>query len=412
MNVLHVTNSYIPNSGGMATAVHSLVRALKEAGQGVLVLTSQFSVEDGSDQEVQRLPLAAWDTIIDNDFRISPGTGLHGYITDFAPDLIHVHGPFHLGPVAIRLADDRKLPLIYTHHTKLEEYIHYCDCAGLHAAAVQNFYVGFANQCDSVLTPSSVEACNLRQLGVNRPLQVVPTGLDADWFAEPACLPRHGKRRTIGLVGRVSAEKSAAALARAVMTYLRQDAGADLLVIGDGDQLAVLRQEAVLQGLSDRVVCTGFIRSHKVRAALDQIDVIVNAPDTDTQCIVLLEAQARGVPVISSDVPVAREFVAEFAEGITFYPPGDWTALTTCLSRFFTLPTSHQAAVKSEVKTFALCFQASAVIQNLCQLYTDVITQYDDSPESGQHWNSQLGGWVYRALTDGIVPLIQQFRTP
>ena len=28
MNVLHVTNSYSPNTGGMATAVHSLVRRL------------------------------------------------------------------------------------------------------------------------------------------------------------------------------------------------------------------------------------------------------------------------------------------------------------------------------------------------------------------------------------------------
>ncbi len=412
MHVLHVTNSYIPNAGGMATAVHTLVRALQEAGQDVLVLTPQFSVEDGSDHEVQRLPLAAWDAIIANGFHISPGTALHGYIAEFAPDLIHVHGPFHLGPVALRLADNLKLPLIYTHHTKLEEYLHYCDGARLHATAVQNFYVGFANQCDRVLTPSGVEADNLRQLGVNRPLQVVPTGLDTAWFAELACLPRHGKRRIIGLVGRVSAEKHAAALAGAAMTYLQQDAGADLLVIGDGDQLAAIRQEAALRGLADRVACPGFIRSHAVRAALDQIDVIVNAPDTDTQCIVLLEAQARGVPVISSDVPVAREFVAEFAEGITFYPPGDWTALITCLSRFFALPTRRQAAVKHEVQAFALRFQETAVIQNLCQLYTDVITQYGNSPEACPHWNSQLTGWAYRVLTDSLVPVIQLLRTP
>ena len=413
MNVLHVTNSYPPNAGGMAVAVHSLAGSLNATGHRTLVLTPRFSEEDDSDEKVLRLSPAAWNEIVDDGFRINPGTDTHRRIERFAPDLVHVHGPFLLGPVAMRLADELGLPLAYTHHTRLESYLHYCNCERLDVEAVQGFYVGFANQCDLVLAPSGVEVDNLEQLGVTKPIQAVPTGLNAAWFAEAAGRPRDGKRRTIGLVGRVSAEKSAAALAGAVMAYLQQDAAAELHVIGDGDQLDAIRQEAGRRGLSDRVVCMGFIPVHEVRSALDRMDVVVNAPDTDTQCIVLLEAQARGVPVLSSDIPLAREFVADCGNGINFHAPRDWAALTARLAGFLALPPSRQESIRSEVRQFAQRHGQAAMVHRLCRLYATAIAahcRHGTTPH--RHWDSQMVGWVYQALTDGLVPVIQGLRTP
>ena len=313
----------------------------------------------------------------------------------------------------MRLADELGLPLAYTHHTRLESYLHYCNCERLDVEAVQGFYVGFANQCDLVLAPSGVEVDNLEQLGVTKPIQAVPTGLNAAWFAEAAGRPRDGKRRTIGLVGRVSAEKSAAALAGAVMAYLQQDSEAELHVIGEGDQLDAIRQEAGRRGLSDRVVCMGFIPVHEVRSALDRMDVVVNAPDTDTQCIVLLEAQARGVPVLSSDIPLAREFVADCGNGINFHAPRDWAALTARLAGFLALPPSRQESIRSEVRQFAQRHGQAAMVHRLCRLYATAIAAHrSHGTTPHRHWDSQMVGWVYQALTDGLVPVIQGLRTP
>ena len=412
MNVLHITNSYLPNAGGVATAVHSLVRSLNALGHRVLVLTPRFSEEDGSDRQVLRLSSAAWDGSVNDGFRFSRGTELHRHIKRFAPDLVHVHGPFHMGPAALRLADDCRLPLAYTHHTQLESYIHYCNDDRLDAAAVQDFYAGFANRCDLVLAPSNVEVCNLAQLGVTSPLHAVPAGLDADWFAHPVDRSRHGPRRIIGLVGRVGAEKSAFALAGAAMAYLQQDTAAELHVVGAGDQLAAIWQEAARRGLSDRVFCTGFIPVQEVRSALDRMDVLVNAPDTDTQCIVLLEAQARGLPVLASDVPVAREFVADCGNGINFYAPRDWAALTACLAGFFALPEGRRTAIESEARELARRHRETEVLHRLCLLYADAIAAYRRNGSSPRlRWDNQLTGWVYQALTDGLVPVIQGLRT-
>ena len=405
MNILTITNSYVPNKGGVASGVHSLVSGLRQTGWGVLVLTPRFAPEDGSHEGVQRIPLAVWDSIIASDFRMAPDSALYHRICAFGPDLIHIHGPFHLGPVATRLADDLALPLVYTHHTKLEEFIHYSEGTSLIPAAVQTFYVGFANQCDLVLAPSGVIAHDLQELGVRRPLHVMPSGLPASWFAaKPADLPLSDRHR-IGIVGRVTKEKSSRALACAAMSYLKQDGKANLVVIGDGGQLESIRHDAAAQGLTHRVACTGFIDNREVGAHLDQLDVVINAPDSDTQCIVLLEAQARGVPVIASDVPVAREFVCEMAEGISFYPAQDWNGLMGCLGRFFQLAPARRAAIRGEAETFARRFGQTALTQHLRLLFKQATL------EITPHHRNELYGWVYQELTESLVPLIQSLRT-
>ncbi len=407
MNVLIITNSYVPNAGGVATSVHCLATELRLLQWGVLVLTPQFNKNDGSDHQVQRLPLQEWDAVIDHDFRIVPGMELHDQVHRFSPDLIHVHGPFHLGPVATRLADDLNLPLVYTHHTKLEEFVHYCDDPNLNPEAVQAFYVDFANHCDVVLVPSGVAADELKQLGLQRPLHIVPSGLPSDWFIDSsACTTQTNDRRVIGIVGRVTREKRSVELACTAMAYLRKDEEADLLVIGDGDSLATIRQEAEACDLVDRMHCPGLVDHEGLPAYLDQLDVVINAPETDTQCIVLLEAQARGVPVIAADIPLAREFVCEFAEDITFYASQDWEALQGSLGRFFALSKRKRVEIRNRVRTFAARFEQESLVRDLCLIYEDL------QVELTHHHSSDADGWVYRSLTRSLVPVIQKLRDP
>ncbi len=405
MNILTITNSYFPNKGGVASSVESLASGLRRTGWNVLVLTPQFHPDDESIAGVQRLPLTDWDRVLANDFRIAPDSALYRQIGAFHPDLIHIHGPFHLGPVATRLADDLALPLVYTHHTKLEEFIHYSAAANLTSEAVQAFYVGFANQCDLVLAPSGVITNDLQKLGVKRPLHIMPSGLHASWFAEKSDALVASDRHRIGIVGRVSKEKSSRALAQAAISYLKRDDSADLVVIGDGGQLEEIRRDSAAQGLMHRITCTGFIDNQAVGAHLDQLDVVINAPDTDTQCIVLLEAQARGVPVIASDVPVAREFVCEVADGFSFYPAQDWLGLTDCLEHFFQVGSERRSAMRREVELFARQFDQTALTQHLCLLFQQA--NLDVTP----HHRSKLYGWVYQELTASLVPLIQSLRT-
>ncbi len=85
MNVLYVTNSYPPDAGGMATAVHALAGGLNATSRRTWVLPPRLNAEDGSDGKVLSLSPAAWKEIVNDGFRISPGTEAHRGIERFAP---------------------------------------------------------------------------------------------------------------------------------------------------------------------------------------------------------------------------------------------------------------------------------------------------------------------------------------
>lgn len=404
MNVLLVTNSYAPNAGGMATSVQGLAAQLQALGLGVLVLTPQFHVADESGPLVQRAPLSVWNEIIDGDFRLERNPRLFRAVQDFAPAVIHVHGPFFLGPIAVRLADAWRLPLIYTYHTRLEEYVHYSPAPDLTPERVIAFHAGFANQCDAVLAPSRALAAEVTRQGVASPVHSAPSGLPAAWLAPPRARDARRPARTIGIVGRMTEEKYARELAAAAMAYMQRDARAWLALIGDGPSADAIRQEARACGMEARVRHTGFMAGPQVRAELDRMDVVINAPEADTQCIVLLEAQARGVPVIASDVPVAREFVCAFEAQGAFFPSGRWDALTDRLARFFAASPAQQALARQAARAFAERFAAPALTQRICELYART------RPKPGLHYDPRAYGWVYRALTAALVPVIQQLR--
>lgn len=244
MNALLVTNSYAPNAGGMATSVQGLAAQLQALGMGVLVLTPQFHAADESGPLVQRAPLSVWNEMMDGDFRLERNPRLFRAVQAFAPAVVHVHGPFCLGPIAVRLADAWRLPLIYTYHTRLEEYVHYSPEPDLTPESVIDFHARFANQCDAVLAPSRALAAEVTRQGVTSPVHSVPSGLPSAWLAPPGARDGDRPERTIGIVGRLTEEKHARALAAAAMAYMQRDARARLALIGDGPSADAIRQEA------------------------------------------------------------------------------------------------------------------------------------------------------------------------
>ena len=404
MNALLVTNSYAPNAGGMATSVQGLAAQLQALGMGVLVLTPQFHAADESGPLVQRAPLSVWNEMMDGDFRLERNPRLFRAVQAFAPAVVHVHGPFFLGPIAVRLADAWRLPLIYTYHTRLEEYVHYSPEPDLTPESVIDFHARFANQCDAVLAPSRALAAEVTRQGVTSPVHSVPSGLPSAWLVPPCARDGDRPERTIGIVGRLTEEKYARALAAAAMAYMQRDARARLALIGDGPSAGAIRQEARARGVDARVRHTGFIAGPQVSAELDRMDVVINAPEADTQCIVLLEAQARGVPVIASDVPVAREFVCAFEAQGAFFPSGHWDALTDRLARFFAAPPAQQVLARRAARAFAEKFAAPELTQRICEIYART------RPKPRLRYDPRAYGWVYRTLNAALVPVIQKLR--
>jgi glycosyltransferase involved in cell wall biosynthesis len=105
----------------------------------------------------------------------------------------------------------------------------------------------------------------------------------------------------------------------------------DLLIVGDGPLASELR-DRVPERLRSRVIWTGFLELEEVKLAYHAADVLVLASDREPWAVVVQEAMAAGLTIVSSDiVGAAHELVEDHVNGRIF-AAGKLEALANALA--------------------------------------------------------------------------------
>ncbi|GMV91834.1 MAG: hypothetical protein AMXMBFR82_16120 [Candidatus Hydrogenedentota bacterium] len=337
MNIVMITNTYLPMLGGVAKSVDRFVREYRKSGHDVLVVAPTFEGAKNSEPGVVRVP--AIQNFNGSDFSVALPVPLllKNALDDFKPDIIHSHHPFLLGDVALRQAASRQLPLVFTHHTMYEHYTHYVpgDADVLQALAREMCAV-YAGRCDHVIAPSSSVKEVLHDHDVETPITVIPTGVDTEQFAsgDGAAFRREhdipDEAFVVGHLGRLAPEKNLRFLTEAAIGFLQSRKQAHLLVVGDGPERETLADMTADAGVADRTHLTGALDGQKVVDAYHAMDVFAFASKSETQGMVLVEAMAAGTPVVALEafgvcdvlrdrengVLVRKEYATAFVEGL------------------------------------------------------------------------------------------------
>ena len=119
-------------------------------------------------------------------------------------------------------------------------------------------------------------------------------------------------RRVVTFVGRIVPIKRLDRFL-AVAQRLRQREDIHFLIVGDGDLRPELESSAAARALGDRVTWTGFRRD--LPAIYCASDVVAITSDNEGTPVSLIEAQAAGVPVVTTDVGGARDVVEDGVTG-------------------------------------------------------------------------------------------------
>jgi glycosyltransferase involved in cell wall biosynthesis len=339
MNILMVTNTFAPNVSGVARSVTTFADAYRARGHRVLVVAPEF---DGApEEEVDVVRIGALRNFAGTDYSVVIGPTLYlaRAVDAFGPDIVHSHGPFLLGTTAARLARNRRLPLVFTHHTLYEQYTHYVPGdSGLMKRIALSRGTRYANASDAVFAPSRSIVGLLRSRGVTVPIYEVPTGVPLADFAEgdgAGFRARYGippGAVVVGTVGRLAAEKNLDFLSRALARFLAATPEAYAVIVGDGPSHEPMAEVFADAGLAGRVVFTGALRPPVLIDAYHAMNVFAFASLTETQGLVLAEAMAAGVAVVAIDAPGAREIVCDGVNGrlaprpdaIAFHAALDW----------------------------------------------------------------------------------------
>ncbi len=156
-------------------------------------------------------------------------------------------------------------------------------------------------------------------------IEVIPEGIDTEWFCPDAATPR-APRPTFLYVGRLKRYKGLEIALRALAEARRARPDVTLEIAGQGDDRPRLERLAGELGLGDGVRFLGFVTEAEKRRLLRRAWAVVYPSPKEGWGISNVEAAACGTPALASDSPGLRESVRHGETGF-LVPHGDVRAL-------------------------------------------------------------------------------------
>jgi 1,2-diacylglycerol 3-alpha-glucosyltransferase len=322
MRIGMLADVYKPYISGITNYISLNKAFLEKRGHEVFVFT--FAEEAYSDDEpnVIRSPgLPLLDTGYMVSLRYTPQARklLH------TMDVVHVHHPFLSGSLARLYCQPRRIPIVFTNHTRYDLYSRaylppMADTLGL--AAIKAYLPAFCHACDLVISPSPGMRDVLVEFGVDAPIKVVPNGVDLNRFRKQI---QPVERQQLGLadgdivliyVGRMGPEKNLPFLLRSFSGTVQAYDNARLLLIGDGPEREIMEDLVERSEISRAVRFLGAVSYEKIPAYLAMADAFVTASVTEVHPLTVIEAMAASLPVLGIRSPGIADMVHEGETGL------------------------------------------------------------------------------------------------
>jgi glycosyltransferase involved in cell wall biosynthesis len=336
-----LSDVYFPRVNGVSASIQTFVRELARLGHAITVVAPDYGA-NGADDEFEIVRVPARVIFFDPEDRLMRGGALRDVEHRLAAhdwDVIHVHTPFRAHQLGVRLGRRLGVPVVESYHTFFEQYAaHYLPWlpAPLLRFAARRFSKQLCGAVDHLIVPTEQMAQVLRRYGIDTPHSIVPTGLRLEEFRGgdgKRFRREHGigeRQPTLVTVSRIAAEKNIGSLLEVAHVLRAEFSDLVFIVAGEGPDSVRLRQVAHTLGLDDNMRFVGNLdRCTRLLDCYRAGDVFVFASPTETQGLVLLEAMALGVPIVSTAVMgtatvlknarsarVSGEDIAEFASHV------------------------------------------------------------------------------------------------
>lgn len=309
-----LSDVYFPRVNGVSSSIRTFARGLEQRGHQVTIVAPAYAPDDEQGEfEVLRLPSRR--IFFDPEDRLIRAADLRRVEEVLAArtfDLIHIHTPFRAHQLGVRLARRTGAPTVETYHTYFEQYAaHYLPWfpAGALRWLARSFSRRLCGEVDHLIVPSSQMVEVLARYGIDTPSTVLPTGIDLGEFAGgDGAAFRHAHAispqwPTLVTVSRLAQEKNIVFLLEVARLLVREFPTLLFIIAGEGPDAARLQSRSRELGLEGSVRFFGNLdRRTRLLDCYRAGDVFVFASPTETQGLVLIEAMALGVPIVSTAV--------------------------------------------------------------------------------------------------------------
>lgn len=169
-------------------------------------------------------------------------------------------------------------------------------------------------------------------------LRIVHCGVTPDRYGRGAA----GGPPRIVFVGRLDAVKGGRLLLEAFGALRDRHPGASLHIVGDGPDRAAMEARARELGLGERARFLGYRTQAEVAEVLSGADMLVLPSFAEGVPVVLMEAMASGLPVVSTRIAGIPELVEDGVTGF-LVPAGDVETLTARIDTLLSDPERARA---------------------------------------------------------------------
>lgn len=381
MRILMLSDVYFPRVNGVSTSIRTFRDDLAELGQVCELVAPEYPGRPASD-DAQVTRIRSRGVPRDPEDRMMVRRDLRRATAKFRAgdfDVLHIQTPFVAHYGGLELARRLQLPVVESYHTYFEHYLHHyvplLPSTWLQSCA-RRLTLSQCRQVAAVIAPSRPMAEALQAYGVRTRIEVLPTGLDARRFVSGdrsrfrAVRGIDAQRPVALFVGRIAHEKNIDFLLR-MLVRLRQQVPQLLFVLaGEGPAQAHCRELVRRLGLEAAVMFVGNMdRDTELLDCYAAADVFVFASRTETQGLVLLEAMAQGVPVVSTAVMGTAEVLAGTRGSVVV--PEDEATFAAAVTGLLRDP-ARCAELSAAARDDATRWSSRAMARELVALYESV----------------------------------------
>jgi glycosyltransferase involved in cell wall biosynthesis len=370
MRVALFTETFLPKVDGIVTVVCLLLDHLIQRGIEFVVVAPKIGddIHDYRGKKVIGVPGMALPFY--PELKFGPPT-LHTYreVKEFKPDIAHFIHPTLVGTGGLMMAKRLNVPTLASFHLDIASYLGVLGFGFLDPLIWWYTRTNF-NAADYTLAPSRLIQDEMLARGVKQ-VGLWRRGVNAEQFNPVHATAEMRYRLSDGhpqdtillYVGRLSQEKQI----DRIREVLRRVPGTRLAIVGDGPERPALAEH--FNGTPTKFM--GYLRAEELWSAFASADIFVFPSLMETFGLVLIEAMAAGLPVVTSRVGGADDIVRPGVNGYAF-DPGDVRGMIDGVRAILVDPNKRKIMGRN-ARLFAETQSWPAMMDELIACYDDLI---------------------------------------
>ena len=314
MNIAIFSDVYLPDINGVAVSVDSLFKLLIKYGHNAYVVTTSSEKEISFKDNILRIPGLELKKLYGYRASFIYNEKAFQILKKLKLDLCHINTEFGISQFGFIVASKLNIPSVYTYHTMYEDYTYYATKGyfdRFSKCAIREFDKSCMNRATEIISPSEKTKIYIRSVGVEKYINVVPTGFNFDRFIpNPENKEKSLEmRRNLGFkdnqkillcLGRIAKEKSFDIIIEGYADYLKKynDQDTVLLFVGDGPARGELEALTQKLNVSNRIRFVGKVDNSLVPYYYLMSEIFLNASISETQGLTFMEAMASDLLVL------------------------------------------------------------------------------------------------------------------